>query len=466
MLVTREGLPFIRDYIEALNESMKKIRAGAILSHLQCVWLRFVLMGLLVTNSLCWDRFERFGVGKYRAPALCWMFRRAKIAWEILLQASVIYIIEQYNIKSGILVIDDSDNERSKNTTEIAKVHKIKDKRSGGVFNGQNIIFLLLVSDELTIPVGFKFYEPDPARRAWRKEEKRLIKKGVEKQYRPVQPEYNPAYPTKKELALKLIEEFSNNYKTIKIKAVSADAAYGIKEFMHGAAKYTGQSQVISQIAKTQLINVNGKYIAIGKFFENYNGKTEEVELRHTRQKISYCSGKFKVKSHDGKYYIIALKYEGETEYRYLIASDMSWRDVDIIKSYSARWLVEVFIQDWKSYEGWCQLAKQQGVEGSDRGLILSLLCDHMLYFHNGQLELFKNKEQAVTVGSLREKVIMESLIVFIEQIVKSDNPQELLEYLTEQISNLFKLRSSIKHLRKFDTEHVFDNQQTSCMIY
>ena len=143
---------------------------------------------------------------------------------------------------------------------------------------------------------------------------------------------------------------------------------------------------------------------------------------------------------------MIALKYERETEYRYLIASDMSWRDVDIIKAYSVRWLVEVFIEDWKSYEGWYQLAKQQGVEGSDRGLILSLLCDHMLYFHNGQLDQFKNKEQVVTVGSLREKIIMESLITFIEQIIKSDNPKELLEGLTDQISNvLHKITPSRK---------------------
>lgn len=131
----------------------------------------------------------------------------------------------------------------------------------------------------------------------------------------------------------------------------------------------------------------------------------------------------------------------------------MTWRDIDIIKAYATRWLVEVFIQDWKSYEGWCQLAKQQGIEGSDRGLILSLLCDHMLYFHNGQLVSFKNKEQAVTVGSLREKIIMESLMGFIEHIVKADNPQELLTELTDQVSKLFQLRSSIKHLRKFDTQ-------------
>ena len=61
------------------------------------------------------------------------------------------------------MVIDDSDPERSKNTTQIAKVYKIRDKKRFGFLSGQNIIFLLLITDSPTIPVGFSFYEPDPA---------------------------------------------------------------------------------------------------------------------------------------------------------------------------------------------------------------------------------------------------------------------------------------------------------------
>jgi hypothetical protein len=97
---------------------------------------------------------------------------------------------------------------------------------------------------------------------------------------------------------------------------------------------------------------VNGRNIAIGDFFKNYHGKTEQIILRGSSKTLTYRSVKFKVKSHGKKYYIVALRYEDEEEYRYLIANDMSWRDVDIIKTYSLRWLVEVFIQDWKSYEG------------------------------------------------------------------------------------------------------------------
>ena len=146
----------------------------------------------------------------------------------------------------------------------------------------------------------------------------------------------------------------------------------------------------------------------------------------------------------------IALKYKGESEYRYLIASDMTWRDVDVIKLYANRWLVEVFIQDWKSYEGWGQLAKQRGCDGADRGVLLSLLCDHALHFHQVQLNSFKNKEPAITTGSLREKVMMESLVMFVENIVLSDNPQTVLEKFSEQISELFGLKTSLKHLRSF----------------
>lgn len=452
-MIIGEGLPFIREYVSALNEAIKVQNQGQSLSRLQCYWLSFVILGILVTNTLCWKRFEKFSLGGYQSAAICWMFRRAKITWELLLQASVTRIIESYGIKSCVLVVDDTDNERTKNTKEIAKVHKIRDKKRSGFFNGQNIIFLLLVSNELTIPVGFEFYEPDPEMIRWRKENKRLREKDVEKKYRPQKPTDNPNYPSKKLLGLKLLADFSRDFSFIRVKATVADAFYSTKEFIDEAAKLTGQPQVISQIKKTQLINVNGQNISISKFFEHYQGKTEEIEMRFNKKTITYRSAKFKVKSHNKKYYIIAIKYDDELEYRYLIANDMSWRDVDIIKAFALRWLVEVFIQDWKSYEGWHQLAKQRGIEGSERGLTLSLLCDHALHFHKDQLALFENKEPAITVGSIREKIMMESLCAFIEKIINSENPKAMFNEYVDQISQIFELRSSIKHMRSIDFE-------------
>ena len=214
MIITKDSAPFIQDYITSLNEILKSHSQGQELSRLQSMWLQFVILGMLVTNSLCWSKFERFGLQEYGKSALCWMFRKASIFWEYLLQASVIHVLSSYNVKVGTLVIDDSDRERSKNVTQIGMVHKIKDKKTGGYFLGQNIVFLLLVSEEITIPVGFRFYEPDPKLTAWRKEEARLVKKKVEKKHRPSKPEKNPDYPTKIELAEQLVEEFAANHKS------------------------------------------------------------------------------------------------------------------------------------------------------------------------------------------------------------------------------------------------------------
>src|SRR5665647_2506915 len=168
-MIIGSSLPFISEYISAVNESIKKLNPNKNLSRLQRYWLSFVILGLIVTNSLCWARYERFSIGKLTVGQISWMFRKAKIAWELLLQASTLHLIKAYNIKEGVLAIDDTDKERSKNTTQIAKVHKIKDKKTGGYFNGQNLVFLVLVSRNITIPVGFCFYEPDPKQSAWRK---------------------------------------------------------------------------------------------------------------------------------------------------------------------------------------------------------------------------------------------------------------------------------------------------------
>ncbi|MBF0550020.1 MAG: hypothetical protein HQK60_05745 [Deltaproteobacteria bacterium] len=80
----------------------------------------------------------------------------------------------------------------------------------------------------------------------------------------------------------------------------------------------------------------------------------------------------------------------------------MKWRAVDIVQAYTLRWLVKVFHEDWKSYEGWGKLTKQQGDEGSSRSLILSLLTDHCLLLHPEQLARIENKRPACTVGSLQ----------------------------------------------------------------
>ena len=164
-------MPFIDTFVEELATSLKTLNIGRGLSFAQRCWLKFCLMGVLMTNSVCWAGFERAGQGDYRLGALSWMFRNAKIPWEKLFQASVGHVLEQHGIRDGVLVADDSDHRRAKLTKRIFGAHKIFDKKTGGYFNGQTVVLLVLVSGRVTLPVGFRFYRPDPAVVAWRKED-------------------------------------------------------------------------------------------------------------------------------------------------------------------------------------------------------------------------------------------------------------------------------------------------------
>jgi hypothetical protein len=142
-MVIAKPLPFIRAFVEAIDEAIAEYRPGQRLSALQRTWLSFCLTAMLVTNSICWARFERASLGTYSLAALSWMFRQAKIPWEYLLVASVRVILYHHGITSGSLVIDDSDKQRSKGATTLAHLYKLRDKESGGSLWGQSLVFLV-----------------------------------------------------------------------------------------------------------------------------------------------------------------------------------------------------------------------------------------------------------------------------------------------------------------------------------
>lgn len=248
LMLFNAPLGFITSYIDNLNNSLEKYKPGSGLSTIQRTWLSFCITAILVTNSVCWAKFERASFGKYSLSALSWMFRNSKISWDILLHMSIRVILGSYGITEGILVIDDSDKKRSKKTTRIAHVHKIKDKTSGGYVMGQNIVFLLLVTPIITIPVGFYFYTPDPALREWENNDKRLKKQGVSKKDRPLKPQRNPDHPKKQEIGISLLKEFKKFHANIKVKLILADALYCSAFFMDTASQVFDKIQVISQL--------------------------------------------------------------------------------------------------------------------------------------------------------------------------------------------------------------------------
>lgn len=444
--------PFIQEFVAELHEALEKYQPGAGLSRLQRYWLSFCLMGILLSNSICWAKFERASLGHYPLAALSWMFRHAKIPWEYLLQMSVRVMLGKYGITQGSVVVDDSDKQRCKVTTRIFKAHKLYDKKSGGYINGQSIVLLLLVTSRVTIPVGFAFYMPDPALTAWNKEDKQYKKRGVPPKDRPAKPPKNPAYLTKQEMALMLLEEFIRYHPTLEIQMILADALYATKQFMDKASSLFGGIQVISQLRHNQNVRFRGKLISIEQYFTQSPGVPQTIRIRGDEEvSVSVSSARLYVDAHQTKRFVIALKYAHETDSRYLVASDLSWRTLDIVQGYTLRWLVEVFLEDWKSYEGWGQLTKQPDEEGSSRSLILSLLLDHCLLCHPYQRARLEHKLPACTVGSLQARAQVDSLLAFIRELLFADNPQEQFNRLSQALEEVFQLAPSKKHMNNRD---------------
>ena len=166
----------------------------------------------------------------------------------------------------------------------------------------------------------------------------------------------------------------------------------------------------------------------------------EEVDVIAGSARLQVCA-------HGKKRFVIALKYPGETEYRFLVATDMSWRTIDILQTYTLRWLIEVFFEDWKLYEGWGQMAKQPGEEGSSRSLILSLLLDHALLLHPEQRARLENNLPACTVGSLRQFSQGEALLECVRGLLSAENIPERLAELAEKVKVWFPLAPSGKHM-------------------
>jgi hypothetical protein len=280
MLIS-EPLPFVTAYLEALDSALKAhAPRGSGLSAAQRRWLGFCVMAILITNSVCWAKFERAGLGSYSLAALSWMFRCSKLPWGWLLQLSVEVVLRRYGIREGCLSLDDSDKRRSKMTRKIAYVHKLKDKTSGGYIQGQCLIFLVLITPKVTIPVGFAFYQPDPVLSAWTKEEKRLKKAGVPARQRPPKPSRDQHYPSKTELAFALLERFEQDHAQIHVKCVLADALYGTKPFLKQTSRLFGGVQVISQLRSNQNIRFRARPYSLEQYFSQHPGVAQTVRIR------------------------------------------------------------------------------------------------------------------------------------------------------------------------------------------
>src|SRR5712691_1677760 len=343
-MILGKPAPFVRAVVDAVDDAIREQSPSHGLSTMQRAWLAFCVTAVLVTNAICWARFERASLGTYALAALSWMFRHSKMPWDNLLVASVRVILQHHGLTSGSLVIDDTDNPRSKSAKALAHLSKLRDKESGGYLWGQSLVFLVLVTPKISIPVGVVFYQPAPELSAWYKREKALKKQGVPKQQRPPKPVPNPHYPPKEQLALRLLETCKAQHPHIRVHCIMADALYGTATFVDGASALFGGVQVLSQIRSNQNIRVGKREQHVADYFASQPETPHRIRIRGGEEVIAMVgSARLYVCSHKTKRFIVAIKYGDEETYRYLIASDLSGRTLDIVQGHTLRWLVEIF---------------------------------------------------------------------------------------------------------------------------
>jgi hypothetical protein len=145
-MIIGKPAPFVRTFIDAVDQAIRQDHPASGLSAMQCSWLAVCVTATLVTHSMCWARFERASLGTSSMAALSWMFRPSKIPWDRLLVAGVRVILRHHGITSGSLVIDDTDNSRSKAAKKLAYLYKLRDKDSGGYLWGHSLVVLFLVT--------------------------------------------------------------------------------------------------------------------------------------------------------------------------------------------------------------------------------------------------------------------------------------------------------------------------------
>jgi hypothetical protein len=438
--------PFVRAFLAAVDTAMRASQPHHAMAATPRAWLACCVTAVLVTPSIGWARCERASLGTSALAALAWMLRHRKIPWDHLLVARVRVILRHHGIPAGSLVIDDTDPQRAKAAKALAHLSTLRDKERGGSLWGQRLVFLVLVTPQISIPVGCVFSQPAPELSAWDTQAKTLKKHNVPPTQRPPKPAPNPPYPPKQPLALRWLEEFQGHHPDLRMHCLTAAALYGTALFVESAAALVGGVQVLSPIRRTHNMRVGKRAQPVADAFATHPGTPHRLRIRGGAERVAMvASARVDVCSHHTTRFIVAIKYPEEEPPRSLSASALSWRTLAVVQGHTLRGLVAVFMEAWKSPEGGAQLTKQPGAEGARPSVRLSLLVDHSLCVHPAQQHQLKNTLPASTVGSLRAHVPVECLVDVIDELVSSDAPQDTLKRLTKALPEVCVFGRSTK---------------------
>lgn len=463
-----EALPAATALILSLNETLLVFQKQG-LSKKQQSTLAIFLTGIVLNGTMNLSKISFICFGNISLAVLSAFVHRTTIPWMKIQFTMFFHILKSFDIKKFHIQIDDTDLGKSKIVKFLYGVFRTLHKPTNGFQNAQNIVLLTITAFSVTFPVAFKFYRPDPKLTQWHKDKKASLKqKQKTGKATPIgpKPKRSSEYPTKNEIAAQLLNRvkrwlfIAEKMLEIEIKviSISADAAYLDPRLSKKIKTIFPGTQFISQIKSNQLVSSkNGKFMSAKSWFAKQGKPISHTgKLRNKEKYFEYHSARLHVKSHGRKLHIIALRYEGEEKYRFLAASDLSWRTLDIIRSYSLRWLIEVAIQDCKGYCGFGRRACLQGVKGAYVSVHLSLLVDCLLLTHSKQLDRFHSGQQLYTAGSIVDHFRCESNLATIKSILTSPDPMKRLGELTQILSK------QLEKSKRLSEKHVYDEDAFS----
>jgi len=120
------------------------------------------------------------------------------------------------------------------------------------------------------------------------------------------------------------------------------------------------------------------------------------------------------------------------------------------VQLYAYRWLIEVFNEDWKMYDGWTQMTTQRGAEGACRGVLLSFLVDHLFLCLPIQQNRLQNQLPAVSAGSVARWFKLHVFFDTLKGFLEKPNPHEKIKLLLGKIDELAVCRTSTKHMASY----------------
>jgi hypothetical protein len=166
-MVIAQPAPLVSACVEAGDQAIREQRSPHGMSALPRAWLACCVTAVLVSNSLGWARLARASLGTSALAAVSWRCRHRQMPWDALVGARGRVILRHEGLTCGRLVIDESDHQRSKYATPLAHLDTRRDQARGGDVWGQRLVCLLVVTPDLTRPVGFSCDPPAPELSAW-----------------------------------------------------------------------------------------------------------------------------------------------------------------------------------------------------------------------------------------------------------------------------------------------------------